>query len=337
MKFTLIQLAEQFHLKLQGDPSHQIKGVGTLASGQKFDISFLANSKYQSQLSQTKAGVIILDEKAAKQYSGNALISQNVYVDFAKIASLFEDKSNQNNIIHPTVVIANSAKIHKDVSIGPNCVIGENVIIQEGVRLDSNVVIEDNTFISEKTWIKSNVSIAHKCQIGKRVIIHQGAVIGSDGFGLARDTNGWVKVPQLGSVRIGDDCEIGANTSIDRGTLDDTVLENDVRLDNQIQIAHNVHIGAHTVMAGCSAVAGSAKIGSNCLVGGGVGILGHLEICDGVTLQSMALVSSSINTPGSYSSVTPLQKTKDWRRNAVRFRHLDKMAKQIKELEKKNE
>ena len=169
------------------------------------------------------------------------------------------------------------------------------------------------------------------------MILHPGAIIGADGFGLARDKDGWIKVPQLGAVKIGNDCEIGANTTIDRGTLEDTILEQDVRLDNQIQIAHNVYIGKHTVMAGCSAVAGSAKIGKNCLIGGGVGIIGHIEVCDGVTLQSMALVTRSIKRPGSYSSVSPIQETKDWRKSAVRIKQLDKMAKRIAHLEKHRE
>jgi UDP-3-O-[3-hydroxymyristoyl] glucosamine N-acyltransferase len=167
------------------------------------------------------------------------------------------------------------------------------------------------------------------------VILHPGAVVGADGFGLARAQHGWVKIEQTGVVRIGDDCEIGANTTVDCGAIEDTVLGNDVRLDNQIQIAHNVTIGNHTVIAGCTAVAGSTKIGANCLIGGGVGIVGHIEICDEVTIQAMALVTHSIKEPGSYSSVSPLQPTKQWRKNAVRVRQLDQIARKVNLLEKK--
>ncbi|HEU0276230.1 MAG TPA: UDP-3-O-(3-hydroxymyristoyl)glucosamine N-acyltransferase, partial [Rhodanobacteraceae bacterium] len=187
--------------------------------------------------------------------------------------------------------------------------------------------------IGAQSRLGPRVTLVTRVTLGRRVLVHPGVVIGADGFGLARDATGWVKVPQLGGVRIGDDCEIGANTTIDRGALDDTVLEDDVRLDNQIQIAHNVHIGAHSALAGCAAVAGSARIGRDCLIGGGAGVLGHLEITDGVTITAMSLVTHSIHKPGVYSSGSPIDTNAAWRRNAARMRHLDAMAHRLAALE----
>jgi len=332
MKISLKDLASRFNLTYVGDDNQSVNGVATLAKAQNNHLTFLANSKYTSQLDSTNAGIVVLSEK--QNYQGNSLISANPYVDFAKIATFFQNNQKHVNGVHSSAVIAKSAVIATNVSIGPYCIIGENTHIADNTILEARVTIGNNCTIGSACLIKPNVVINCECKIGNRVILHSGAIIGADGFGLARDKDKWIKVPQLGAVQIGDDCEIGANTTIDRGTLDDTILEEDVHLDNQIQIAHNVYIGAHTVMAGCSAVAGSAKIGKNCLVGGGVGILGHLEVCDNVTLQSMALVTHSIKKEGSYSSITPLQKTEDWRRNAVRFKQLDKLARRINKLEK---
>ena len=334
MKISLSDLSKQFGLPQAGNDDHIIDGVSTLSNAKINQLSFLANLKYKSELANTEAGIVILTKQDSEGFEGNALITDDPYLMFAKIASLFQKNNNQSIQIHKTAIIARTANIEDGVAIGAYCVVGENTSIQKGTRLDAHVTIGDDCEIGSDCLIKPNVVVSNDCIIGSRVILHPGAIIGADGFGLARDENNWIKVPQLGAVRLGDDCEIGANTTIDRGTLDDTVLEQDVRLDNQIQIAHNVHIGKHTVMAGCSAVAGSAKIGSNCLIGGGVGIVGHLEICDNVTLQSMALVTHSITKPGSYSSVAPLQKTNDWRKNAVRTKQLDKIARKLSKLEK---
>ena len=336
MKINLGELAKKFNLKHIGKADHEVTGVATLEKAQISQLSFLANAKYSSLLKTTDAGIVIVSQQASADFNGNKLIASNPYVAFAKIAALFQQQNLSFSGIHQTAIIADSANIENDVSIGPYCIIGENSVIKKGSVLEARITIGNNCEIGADCLIKPHVVISNDCVLGARVIVHPGAVIGADGFGLARDEAGWIKVPQLGGVKIGDDCEIGANTSIDRGTLDDTILEQDVRLDNQIQIAHNVHIGEHTVMAGCSAVAGSAKIGKNCLIGGGVGILGHLQVCDNVTLQSMALVTRSINKPGSYSSVSPIQETKDWRKSAVRIKQLDKIAKRLANLEKQS-
>jgi len=335
MKIKLSALAQQFELKLDGNGNDSITGVSSLDKAGQEQLSFLANTKYTSQLKESNAGVIVVTEEMKDSFAGNKLIAADPYVAFAKIASLFQHNDKPVKGIHSTSVIAKSATIEDNVCIGPMCIIGENCHVLSGTVLEARVTIGNDCVIGKNCIIKPNAVIIYGCKIGDRVIIHPGAIIGADGFGLARDVDGWIKVPQMGGVRIGNDCEIGANTTIDRGTMEDTILEDDVRLDNQIQIAHNVSIGKHTVMAGCSAVAGSAKIGKNCLIGGGVGIIGHLEVCDGVTLQSMALVTRSIKKPGSYSSVSPLQETHEWRRSAVRIKQLDKIAKRIAILEKK--
>jgi len=335
MKITLSELALKYDLEYSGDGNHSIEGIATLDKAQSIHLSFFANSKYKQQLKTTQAGIVIVSANEV-EFKGNKLIAKDPYVAFAKIATLFQMNAKNSSGIHSTAHIADSAIIAENVTVGPFCVIGENTEIAAGTNLQSHVTIGNNCKLGSNCLISANVVILFDCKLGNNVIVHPGAIIGADGFGLARDTEGWIKVPQLGAVRIADNCEIGANTTIDRGTLEDTVLEKDVRLDNQIQIAHNVTIGEHTVMAGCSAVAGSAKIGKNCLIGGGVGIIGHLEVCDEVTLQSMALVTRSIKKPGSYSSVAPIQETKEWRKSAVRLKQLDKIAKRVSQLEKQS-
>lgn len=334
MKISLGELAQKFNYKFLGDSTHQVSAVAALDTAKDYHISFLANPKYSPLLETTKAGVVILSPENSEKYLGNKIIAHDPYVVFAKTAAFFQKSSRGLHEIHPSAVVADSAVVGKNVHIGAFSIIGENAIIADHTVLEARVTIGDNCRIGKNCLIKPNVVISEECKIGDNVILHPGCIIGADGFGLARDKDKWIKVPQLGAVIIGDDCEVGANTTIDRGTMDDTVLENDVHLDNQIQIAHNVRIGEHTVMAGCSAIAGSAKIGKNCLIGGGVGIIGHLEVCDNVTLQSMALVTHSIKKPGSYSSVSPLQETSDWRKSAVRIKQLDKIAKRLARLEK---
>lgn len=334
MKISLKELADRFELEHIGQPNHEVNGVATLVNATATQLSFCANSKYLSKLVNTQAGIVILNNDVAAKYHGNKLIAQDPYLAFAKIATLFQSTNSKFSGIHATAIIANTAKIGRNVSIGAYSIIGENTIIGDNTLLESRVTIGNNCKIGQACIVKPHVAISDDIQIGNRVIFHPGCIIGADGFGLARDKDNWLKVPQLGSVIISDDCEIGANTTIDRGTLDDTILEKDVHLDNQIQIAHNVSIGEHTVMAGCSAVAGSAKIGKNCLIGGGVGIIGHLEVCDNVTLQSMALVTHSIKKPGSYSSVAPIQETNEWRKSAVRIKQLDNIARRLKKLER---
>jgi len=322
VEISLAELAERFSLEVRGDDKRLINGVATLEHATPDKLSFLANTKYRAALAQTRAGAVVMTADVAASVSTDALLSRNVYADFSKIAACFEVRPIRKAGIHPSAVIDADAHISPLACIGPMVVIGARSRVDAGAIVGAHCVIGDDCVVGAQSELVARVTLVTRVRIGQRVLIHPGAVLGADGFGLAMEGGRWIKVPQLGGVVIGDDCEIGANTTIDRGALGDTVLEEDVRLDNQIQIAHNVHIGAHTAMAGCSAVAGSARIGRYCLIGGGAGVLGHLSICDNVTITSMALVTHSIRAPGEYSSGTPLMDNRAWRRSAVRFKQL---------------
>ena len=323
--FALHELAERFGLTLRGDVvSTRVRGVGTLAGAGPEQVAFLANAAYRKQLAECRAGVVVVRADEADHCPVPCLIASDPYASFARIAALFEPVAATSSGIHPSAVISELARISEQALIGPLVCIGERTIIEAGAMIGPGCVIGDDCVVGAGSVLAARVTLVTRVRLGQRVRIHSGAVLGADGFGLAMDAGHWLKVPQLGGVVIGDDCEIGANTCIDRGAIEDTVLEEDVRLDNLIQIAHNVVIGAHTAMAGCVAVAGSTRIGRYCLIGGGVGIVGHIEICDRVTVTARTLVTHSIQLPGEYSSGTPMQASRDWRRNAARFKKLDK-------------
>lgn len=334
INYTVAELAERFGLSFSGDGARVIDGVGTLAGAGPTQLSFLSNSKYTAQLAAARAGVIVLREENLADCPTAALVARDPYVAYARIAALFERLPAAPEGIHPSAVVAVGAQVSASASIGPGCVIADGVVIGDGVVLGPHCIIGEDCTVGAQSRLVARVTLVTRVTLGQRVLVHPGAVIGSDGFGLAFDKDHWIKLPQLGGVRIGDDCEIGANTTIDRGALDDTVLEEDVRLDNQIQIAHNVHVGAHTAMAGCAAVAGSAKIGRYCMIGGNAGVLGHLELADRVTITAKSLVTHSIREPGEYSSGVPLQDNRQWRKNAARFKHLDEYARRLSALEK---
>ena len=332
--YRLDDLAQRFGLTLVRGEGRSIRGVGTLAQAEPDQLAFLANARYAAQLAGTRAAAVVLDGSMAADCPVPALIAADPYLAFARIARLFEQLPGATPGIHPSAVIEPGAAIDASASIGPLCFVAANTRIGPGAVIGPQCVVGDGCDIGAQSRLVARVTMVTRVRIGARVLIHPGAVLGGDGFGLAWGGQQWEKVPQLGGVRIGDDCEIGANTTIDRGALEDTVIEEDVRLDNQIQIAHNVHIGAHTAMAGCAAVAGSARIGRHCLIGGGAGVLGHLQVCDRVTITAMSLVTHSIHEPGEYSSGTPLQENRQWRRNAVRSKQLDDIARRLAALEK---
>lgn len=321
-------LAARFDLELRGDPAHVVEGVATLARGGAHQLAFLANPRYRSQLAATGAGLVVMRAEDAEGFAGNALIAKDPYAAFAKMSALFDVRPAAVPGVHAMAVVDPSAEVSPEACIGPFVSIGARTRVEAGAVVGPGCVIGEDCVVGAGCELVANVSLVRRVRLGKRVLIHPGAVLGADGFGLAMDHGRWLKVPQLGGVVVGDDCEIGANTTIDRGALDDTVLEEDVRLDNQIQIGHNVRIGAHSAMAGCSAVAGSATIGRYCLIGGGAGILGHLEVCDRVVVTAMSLVTSSIREPGEYSSGTPLMDNRSWRKSAARFKQLDALARQ---------
>jgi UDP-3-O-[3-hydroxymyristoyl] glucosamine N-acyltransferase len=333
---TLSALAERFGLELRGDGGLRITGVGTLGAAGPEQLSFLSNPQYRAQLADSRAGAVVLRASDAEAHRGNSLVARDPYVAYAKIAALFDNVDAVSPGIHPSAVVAPGARIAPGASVGPLCVIAADAVVEDGAVLGPHCVIGERCTVGAQSRLVARVTLVRDVRLGHRVLVHPGAVIGADGFGLAFDKDHWIKVPQLGGVRIGDDCEIGANTTIDRGALEDTVLEDDVRLDNQIQIAHNVRVGAHTAMAGCAAVAGSAKIGRYCLIGGGAGIIGHITIADRVTITARALVTHSIHDAGEYSSGVPIQDSKGWRRNAARFKHLDELARRVQVLEKKD-
>ena len=321
-------IAVRFGLELRGDGSRLIEGVATLANAGPGQLGFLANPRYRSQLATTRAGAVVIaaDDFEAATQGPDLLIAADAYVAFARIAGLFERQAPAVPGIHPSAVVAPSAKVAASAAIGPHCVIEANSVIGDGVELGAQAYVGPDCVIGAECRLAARVTLVRRVRLGCRVLIHSGAVLGADGFGLAFDEDHWIKVPQLGGVRIGDDCEIGANTTIDRGALEDTELDIDVRLDNQIQIAHNVFIGAHTAIAGCAAVAGSTRIGR----------IGHLTIADRVTITAMSLVTHSIRESGEYSSGTPIQESRLWRRNAARFKHLDELARQVADQHKGN-
>jgi UDP-3-O-[3-hydroxymyristoyl] glucosamine N-acyltransferase len=333
---TLLELAERFELPYRGDGGTVVTGIGTLANAQAGELAFLANSKYGQQLGATKAGIVVLGQDDADNCPVACLICKDPYTTFAQISALFDIDETLPEGIHPTADIHASARVSPSARIGPFTVIGERAMIGDHASVYAHCSIGQDCEVGEACVLMPRVTLVKRVRLGKRVRIHSGAVLGADGFGIAMHQGQWIKVAQLGGVQIGDDCEIGANTTIDRGAIEDTVLENDVRLDNQIQIGHNVRIGAHTAIAGCAAVAGSAVIGRYCLIGGAAGIVGHIEIADKVIIGAMSLVSHSIREAGEYVSGTPMQAKPEWRKNAARFKQLDAMARSLNALKKKD-
>ena len=333
MMRTLGQLAEHVGGRVHGDVACQINGVATLQNAKSGDISFLANPRYTRYLASTAASAVIVSDDYRDACPANALVVADPYLSYAQIATLLNPPAVMPQGRHPSAVVAEGSSVDASAWIGPHSVIEEGVEIGAGVMVGPGCVIGRGSRIGAGSRLVANVTICHGSHLGKRVVLHPGVVIGSDGFGLANDSGNWVKVPQLGGVIIGDDVDIGANTTVDRGALDDTVIEDGVKLDNQIQVAHNVYIGPHTAIAGCTGIAGSARIGARCTIGGGVGIVGHTEITDDVHITGMSFVAHSIRKPGIYSSGTPLEDNREWRRNYARFHQLDDMARRLRRLE----
>lgn len=329
----LAELAAYVGAELRGSGEKRIHGVATLGQAGAHDISFLANARYKKQLRTTAAGAVIVAPQNAEDCLVDAIIARDPYVAFAKIAELLNPLPAFEPGVHPTAVVHAGARLAAGVHVGAQAVIGQDVDIDEGTYIGPGCIIEDHVRVGPRGRLVARVTLCHGTQIGARTLIHPGVVIGSDGFGQANDGGRWIKVPQLGKVIIGDDVEIGANTTIDRGALEDTRIEDGVRLDNLIQVAHNVVIGAHTAIAACTGIAGSAKIGRHCAIAGGVGIAGHLELADGVQVTAMSLITHSIREPGVYSSGVPFQDNHLWQKNCVRFKQLDDMARRLKALE----
>ncbi|NDY94935.1 UDP-3-O-(3-hydroxymyristoyl)glucosamine N-acyltransferase [Wenzhouxiangella limi] len=334
--FRLEELAGALGLAFTGNPDCSIRDVGTLDSADPDAATFLANPAYKPALASTRAGVVVMKPDMAETFNGNALLSANPYADWARLIELLRPQPAAAAGIHPSAVIADDAQIDDSAHIGAQVAVGAGVRIEARAVIGPACVIDDGVCIGESARLVGRVYVGGGAHLGRRVIVHPGVVIGADGFGLAMEQGGWRKVPQVGSVRIGDDCEIGANTTIDRGAIEDTVLEHDVRVDNQVQIAHNVHIGAHTAIAGCVGIAGSTRIGRYCMIAGASGIAGHLDICDSVIITAMSTVLDSIDQPGEYGSGIPARPHARWKRLLVRLGQLDEWARRLRRLEQSN-
>jgi UDP-3-O-[3-hydroxymyristoyl] glucosamine N-acyltransferase len=322
-EFSLGELAVRFGLTLRGDPSLNVRSVATISRANSGALTFLANSRYRRQLESTRATAVILSAEDEAHCPVAALIDPNPYLAYARIASLMHPEMTPEPGIHPSAVVADGAQIASSASIGPLAVIEEGARIGERVLVGPCCIVQKGASVGADSTLRSRVNLYPGVTLGQRCILHAGAVVGADGFGFAPNDGTWVKVPQVGSVRIGDDVEIGANTTIDRGAIDDTVVENGVKLDNQIQVGHNVTIGAHTAIAACTGISGSTVIGQRCMIGGMVGFAGHLTIADDVVVTGCSLVSASIKKPGSYSSGMPTVETRLWRRMVAHLRRLD--------------
>jgi UDP-3-O-[3-hydroxymyristoyl] glucosamine N-acyltransferase len=313
-----------------GEVSVPLTGVGTLEKADGSLISFLANPRYRRALDVTTAGAVIVAPNERDATPKPRIIVDNPYAYFARVAQLFAPHSVHVAGIHASAVIAETAVVSPSASIAEFVSIGEKSVIGDNVRLGPGTVIGKNVRIGSSSELSARVVVYADCQLGERAIVHAGVVVGADGFGFANDKGVWVKIPQTGRVVIGNDCEIGANTTIDRGAIEDTVIGDDVKLDNQIQIGHNCRIGDHTIIAGCTGVAGSTLIGKRVMIGGAVSITGHLSICDDAVLSANAFVTKSITQPGMYSSGLPLMAHRDWLKNAAQLRHLDELADTVK-------
>lgn len=331
--FTLSDIAKHINATVKGDPDKQICGLAPLQSADTMQLAFLDNPKYRKFLQSTKAGAVIVHPDEQDNCPVDALLSETPYVAYAKAAQMFAYQANIAEGIDSQAVIGNNCNIAKSAKIATNVVIADGVTIGEHTTIHPGCVIGDGVMIGEHCVLWPNVTLYHGVKLNDHVIIHSGAVIGSDGFGMANQQGEWLKIPQLGTVIIHDQVEIGANTTIDRGALGDTIIGKGVKLDNQIQIGHNVEIGEHTAIAACSGVSGSTKIGKHCMISGMVGFTGHFEVCDNVIITGMTVVSKAITKPGIYSSGTAMEPHKQWLKNAVRFRQLDDMAKKISYLE----
>ncbi|QFU76681.1 UDP-3-O-(3-hydroxymyristoyl)glucosamine N-acyltransferase [Halioglobus maricola] len=330
---TLGELAERFDLVLSGDPQRPVSGLGTLANAGPEQVTFLSNPRFQSLLGEARAAAVILRADIAADCPVDTLVTDDPYLAFARMTAIFDQTPRVPGGIHPSALVAADAIIGEGSCIGPNVVVESGVIIGDGCQLAANVYVGEHSVIGANSHLMPGVVIYHDVHLGERCKIHGQSVIGSDGFGFAPKADGWQKIHQLGGVRVGDDVEIGAGVTIDRGALEHTVLEDGVILDNQVHIAHNCRIGKNTAIAGCTGMAGSSIIGANCTLAGMVGVAGHLEICDGVHVSGMTMVTKSITTPGSYSSGTPMMPSRGWRRAAVRFSQLERIHQRLAALE----
>ena len=315
-------LIKQLGGELIGNSNILINSVASLESANKNSVSFFNNSKYLDLLKNTKAALVILNRENSALYAGASIVADNPYLYFAKVSRLLNPIKILKKEIHKTAIIHPTCKLGKDIYIGPNVIIEENVSIADGVSVHAGAIIESDNVIGDNSIIHPNVVIKTNTIIGKNCTLYAGAVIGSDGFGYAKDNNKWLAMPQIGKVVLGDNVDIGSNSTIDRGALDDTIIASGVKIDNLVQIGHNCIIGENTIIAGCVGIAGSAKIGKNCAIGGAAMILGHLSITDNVTISPGSMITRSIKNPGTYTALMPFQDHEAWLKTAAKIRRL---------------
>ncbi|MCD0421546.1 UDP-3-O-(3-hydroxymyristoyl)glucosamine N-acyltransferase [Rubrivivax sp. JA1024] len=339
MQARIGDLAALLGGELIGDPEHTVVRLGTLERAEADTVSFLSNPRYQAQLATTRAGCVIVSAamREAAAARGAAIVVADPYLAYARLSQCWAARLRERPAagIHPSAVVEEGAIVAPGASIGALAFVGAGAVVEAGAIVSAQAHVGEGAFVGEGTVLKPRAMLAFGCRIGARGIVHGGAVIGADGFGFAPEAGRWTKIEQLGAVRLGDDVEIGANTCIDRGALDDTVVDDGVKIDNLVQIAHNVRIGAHTAFAGCSAVAGSTRIGRHCTIGGAANIVGHLEICDGVHISAATLVTASIRKPGHYTGVFPCDDHASWEKNAATLKNLHSLRERLRALEKK--
>lgn len=334
--YTLDELAERLNARVIGDGQRTVSGLATLSDAGPHELTFLANRAYLKYLPETRAAAVLLHPDHAEESPTACLALENPYLGYAELSRLFDPLAARYRPgVHASAVVAESAKLGANVEVGPQVVIEDGAVIGDDVVIGPGSVVGADSVIGAGSRLHAHVSVCHGVVIGERVVLNSHCVIGGDGFGFAHDGSRWHKIAQLGGVVLGDDVEVGSCSSIDRGALGDTVIGNDVKIDSQVQIAHNVQIGDHSALAGCVGIAGSTKVGRHCMLGGGVGLSGHLTLCDGVQVTGMSLVTNSIQEPGVYSSGTGSMRNALWRKNAVRFKQLDELAKRVTRLEKK--
>lgn len=331
--YSLADLVHRFGGTVAGEAATRITQVAPIETAGPGQITFLSNRKYQKLLASTRAGAVIVGKDVADAATVPRIVCDNPYAYYARVATLLNPESLPGPGIHPAAVI------HPGASVPASASVAACAVIEEGARIGEHAVIGANSFVGRGssvgvgTRLHPNVTVYHDCEIGSRCILHAGVVVGADGFGMAPDAGRWVKIPQVGRVVIGDDVEVGASTTIDRGALADTVIEEGVKIDNQVQIGHNCRIGAHTVIAGCAGIAGSTRIGRNCIIGGSAMFSGHIDIADGVTVSGGTAIVKSITQPGTYTAVFPYSAHEEWVRNAPLLRHLREMMDRIRVLE----
>lgn len=332
--YTLGEIAKALELELIGAAESRVTGLGTLGNAGANQLSFLSNPSYTDQLASCQAAAVILSRRFADACPVSVLVSEQPYVSFAQASALFAEPKTVTAGIHPAAIVEEGAELDPTASVGANAVIGTGARIGARSVIEAGCYVGPGSRLGDDCHLHPNVTLYHDVVLGSRVSIHSGTVIGADGFGYAFDGKRSIKIHQLGGVEIGDDVEIGAGTTIDRGAIENTVIEQGVKIDNQVQIGHNCRIGAHSIICGCSALAGSVTLGRGCVLGGGSGVVGHISLTDGVQVSAMSLVSKPITKAGTYSSGTGIMNTRDWKRSIVRFQQLDSIARKLKELEK---